>query len=80
MARNSAAATAVVKAPVVPFCIVEDAAPVYTWGAGVRIYNVSERDSSATVSLGVGNRWETSTSQQEKTYLIDHVGDAILQY
>jgi hypothetical protein len=55
MARNSAAATVVVKVPIVPFCIVEDAAPMKTWGVGVRTYNASERNSSAIVSLGVGN-------------------------
>lgn len=37
MARNSAAATAVTKAPIVPFGMVEDAAPMKTW-VGVRTY------------------------------------------
>lgn len=40
MARNSAAVTAVAKAPIVPFSMVEDAAPVKIWGAGVRTYYV----------------------------------------
>jgi hypothetical protein len=40
MARHSAAVTAVTKAPIVPFSMVEDAAPMKTWGADVRTYYV----------------------------------------
>jgi len=50
MARNSAAVTAVRKAPIVPFGMVEDAAPMKTWG-GVRTYYVPNGDPSATVSI-----------------------------
>jgi hypothetical protein len=40
MTRDSAAVTTVPKVPIVPLCMVEDAAPVKTGGAGARTYYV----------------------------------------
>jgi hypothetical protein len=73
------AVTTVTKAPIVPFGMVEDAAPVKIW-VGVRTYygpNGIRQPQSQSKWKG---RWGTSTIQQEKTYLVDHVGYAILQY
>lgn len=79
MARNSAAVTTVAKAPIVPFCMVEDAAPVKI-SAGVRTYYVPNGIRQSQSQWKWKGDGEHQRVNKRKTYRVDHVGDAILQY